>query len=408
MSVAIVTDVALIEAAALLERRVVTPSTLFAANSLAQAVILHDQVLLGMTGTVGMRHEGIDFVAQNLERDFARRPTISDFSADALNADSGNQTFSYWIAPDRITANSLPNVEIAHFSVVEDFLRARRMSDIIGASALLDSFGVAGSRSGHAKDATLFSAFNAEVMSKGGQPLSPDDLLTVRDMAWLAAAGYTASRVLNFEVYHALIERPFYADQLKRPLGPLELVQRASVAIEPEEAWFGEISIPPFFGMILSDQRFSSRDFWSLLIDARDRNSKFRGAIGSFQAAFGCARTKGEQQDILNEYNRAWTALIERQEYFAKERILYIIADAAKTLGKSLLDQLVKLQRFESAVGKVGGLAVLWQDMRQIAPNGAARDLLGRHFGSVPSAEHWNQVSDAVKRVNTAAALSAK
>jgi hypothetical protein len=405
MNRAIVTDIALIETAALLEQRVVTPSTLFAANSIAQAVIFHDEVILGITGLVGMSHDGIDFIADKLDRSVARRPTIGEFSNE-IDDGSTYATLLHWVAADQTTANSAADVEVAHFSVVQDFLRARRLADITGESSLLDDFGVRGGRRGDIANQRLFSTFNADVVSRGGQPLSPNDLITVRDMAWLAAAGYTLSRALKVDVYHALIERPFYAGQLRKPQGPLELVRRASAALEVEEAWFKDVRVPPFFGMILSEPTFSVRDFWSLLLQARMRHSDFRAAISTFEMAFRNARTKGEQRDILDDHTRAWDALLERRDYFARERILYVIADAAKTLGKSLLDRLVELQRFEHATGKVGGLVKLWDTMRQIAPDENVRELLGSHFGSAPSDAHWAKVGHIVKAVNSAAGLS--
>ncbi len=54
-NIVIVTDTLLLEVGSLIENEIVTPSTLFALNSLIQAVTLHDKVILGLCGFVGER-----------------------------------------------------------------------------------------------------------------------------------------------------------------------------------------------------------------------------------------------------------------------------------------------------------------------------------------------------------------
>lgn len=411
MKKAIVTDMVLEEVEALFERRVVTPSTLFAANSLAQAVILHDEVCLGMVRSAGALLSGGEFVeAQFLDlhlgADSPRRPQVAEPNFEIEDSSPySSAPITYWLAPESFVSNTSVETELAHLEVVLDFLRARQLTDITGDDALLDNFGVHGGRRVNLVDECKFNEFNKDVLKAGGKVLTPNDLTTVRDLAWLAAAGLTVAWARKYEVYHALLERPLYAGQLPRPGGPLELVEKMAEENQAVDFWAGEIGLPPFFGMIISDRHFSVQDFWSLLWQMRDRHEEFRISVGGFEASIYGAATQRELKSILAEYRSSWDALLTQKNYKTEHRLLYTVADAVASNGKSLMKELIEANRAERKILHTGGLVRLWDDMEAITPATRAPELLQRHFGSVPDDRTWTNVHALVKKVNSAAGI---
>lgn len=409
MSKAIVTDMVLEEVMALFERRVVTPSTLFAANSLAQAVILHDTVVLGMVGAVGAKLGGGLFVEGQFAEigiagDTLRRPAITE-SGFTISDESpyAKAPLTHWLAPDQFSANVSVEAEASHLSVVLDYLRARKLSDLTAESALEDHFGVRGGRKAQVVNPAAFKRFNEDVLKGGGKALTANDLTVVRDLSWLAAAGITVAWANKYEIYHALLERPLYAGQLPRPGGPLELVGKLTDENSLTEFWAEDLVLPPFFGMVVSDPQFSLEDFWQLLWASRERHEPFRQAIGEFELAVYAASTQRELRGILQAHRQSWQALIARQQYRAEHRLLYTVSDAAASLGKSVLKELTDADRAEKKISRTGGLVQLWDDIGGIAPAARAAELLGHHFGSIPDARAWSQIRSLVNQLESAA-----
>jgi len=136
MSTAIVTDLVLNDVESLFERGLVTPSTLFAANSLVQAVVLHDDVILGMTPALGGRPTAVDFVenafsALRLGHATPHRPKIADPAFNVNPDENGDPIpLSDWLSPYSYPQSDSWKMEKSHFEAVHDFFRARK---VIGA-----------------------------------------------------------------------------------------------------------------------------------------------------------------------------------------------------------------------------------------------------------------------------------
>lgn len=411
MRKAIVTDLVLQEVEALFERNVVTPSTLFAANSLAQAVILHDQVFLGMIGTVGGSPSGGLFVESKF-RDLhlgdasPRRPVVIEPEFE-ISKDSPyyKVPIETWLAPRNILNLHSIETEINHLELVLDFLRARRPSDITADTALFDSFGVQEGYGRSTADKIKFSKFNEDVRKAGGRDISPTDLTTIRDMAWMAAAGSIVAHEHNYEVYHSLIERPLYAGQLLEAGGPLALVKKMEEANQPPVFWAREMVLPPFFGMIISDQNFNANDFWSLLWQMRDRHEDFRTAITKYETAIQVATTQGELNAILADHQESWDTLLALRKNVADRRILYTVADAVISAGSSFMKYAQTKNTENIKISRTGGLVRLWDDIGAIAPATKVPELLRQHFNSVPDALAWKELHSLVKKINSTAGL---
>jgi hypothetical protein len=411
MGTAIVTDMILEEVEALFEQRVVTPSTLFAANSLAQAVVLHDRVFLGMVAAAGASLSGGDFVQDafsqlRLGQEAPRRPDVVEAEFDIGDATPlGRAPIMHWLSPDRFTASTTAVAETGNLEVVLDYLRVRRLSDIIQDAALLDNFGVEGGPIADVVDPGKLASFNEEVRQAGGKDFYANDLTVLRDIAWLAAAGITVAWARRYEVYHALLERPFYAGQLPRPGGPLELVQTLAEQDQLSHFWAQDMVLPPFFGMVVSDPRFSVADFWALLWASRERHAAFRQAIAQFEAATYAATSQRELSALLADHRASLQALIERRQYQSENRLLYTVSGLLTSAGKSVLKDLEAADRADKKIARTGGLVRLWDDVGSIAPATQVPQLLQRHFGRVPDPRAWSQVHTLVKQVNSAAGL---
>ena len=403
---AIITDMALIEAMAFIEDGVVTPSTLFAMNNLVQAVVLHDSVFLGMAGLVGAGYGQSCQVAELLGSEISGVPSVGQFHED-IDQEVYPQIL-HWVASERPIASLSVTAELDHLSVVLDYLRARKISDITDKDSLTQAFGVKkafGTPSAVIANQQLFESFEAEIAKKGGTSISPNDLLALRDLAWSAAAGYTLSRILHFNIYHSLLERPFYASELTEPKGPLKLVSKAMEELSIENAYFDEIAVPPFLGLILSSRNFEPRFFWKMLLDARHKYRRLRKSVKEFHEAWHGAATVREQRDLLLIHNRAWKALLDKEEYLGRERILYVLVRALITTGKTAVTEAIQFSQLKQAIGSVGGLVKLWKDMQDIVPSKDGRRVLGKHFQNLTTAAHWKEINRRIACVNSAAAL---
>lgn len=404
---AIVTDMALIEATVFIEDGVVTPSTLFAMNNLVQAVVLHDTVILGMAGLVGSNHPRINAIADALGTDISKIPRIGQFQ-DALPA-SVYPKILHWVASDRPIASISASAEFNHLSVVLDYLRVRKLVDINEDHSLKNNFGVVkpfSSSTAVVDDQRIFQLFEVAVAAKGGTPITANDLWALRDLAWTASAGYTLSRNLHVNVYHSLTERPFYGSELREPKGPLNLVSKATEEVTIEDAYFDEILIPPFLGLILSNASFQRDVFWQILLDTRQKHRKFRKSITQFHQAWHSAKTVGEQRKLRQTHERAWEALLGKEEHLANERMTYRLGRAVTSGGRSLMTDAIKLDRFGQAISAIGGLVRLWKDLQDVTPAKDGRRVLGQHFADLASPEHWQTIQKLVASVNSAAGLT--
>jgi len=408
-NIAILTDTLLLEVGALVENEVVTPSTLFALDSLIQAVTLHDKVILGLCGFVGGRISTVETLQLNLGKDIAKLSHVGYL--DKFIPNEVYRDILYWVGGLSLLPNLSMKTEIDHLSVVNDYLNARKLQDIVRKDALENNFGVQekiAQRRAIVCDENKFKAFNQDVLTHGGEGISANDLLAVRELAWQTAAGYNLGNALRIEVYHSLIERPFYGRELREPKGPLALVRQAVDELSIEEAWFTEIDIPPFLGILLSNPVFRLKDIWVMIRDIRETHRLFRKAVTEFKNEWLAAKTRGEQRKILREHTRAWEALLGKEHYMETQRITYILGKAAKTLGKSLLDDAIEFDKYGQALRTVGGLVKLWKNMQDITPLQDGRKVLKGHFSQVADPNHWREVRKLVANVNSAVQLEGR
>jgi hypothetical protein len=411
-NIALITDNTLIEAAALIKKGIVTPSSLFAANSLVQAVILHDQVILGVAGLASISHESIPFIHNELSAEVSRVPKVGDFQkeiSEVPGAEDEYPNILYWVASERPVANAELDSEVDHFSVVLDYLRVKDLSDITDENALEEKFGIGKPFAGpqvEILDKKLFDSFNKDVVEKGGISFTPNDLFALRDLAWTAAAGYNLSALLNMEVYHSLLERPFYANELKKPHGPLNLPKQAEAELGNVTLNCKEIDIPPFLGLILKEKSFDRKHFFSFLLESRKKHQSFRKAVSEFNYEFNAVNTKGEQLKLVKEYEDAWKALIDRTEYYSKERITYFLGRWAANPIKALMEDLIRRDQYNQRIDRVGGLVKLWKDLQDIVPSNDGRTVLNKFFNKLPTTNHWEKVQKLLKHVNSAAGLN--
>lgn len=408
-NIAILTDTLLLEVGSLIENEVVTPSTLFALNSLIQAVTLHDKVILGLCGFVGGKISTIENLQSNLGKDIAKLSSVGYL--DKFIPKEVYRDILYWVGGLSLLPNLSAKTEINHLSVVKDYLSARKLQDIVRKDALENDFGVQekiAERRAIVCSENSFRAFNQDVLAHGGERISANDLFAVRELAWQAAAGYTLGNVLRIEVYHSLIERPFYGRELREPKGPLALVRQAVDELSIEEAWFTEIDIPPFLGILLTNPVFRVKDVWMMIRDIRETHRLFRKAVTEFKGEWLAAKTIGEQRKLLREHTRAWEALLGKERYMETQKITYILGKAAKTLGKSLLDDATEFDKYGQALRTVGGLVKLWENMQDITPLQDSREILKRHFSQVADPNHWREVRKLVANVNSAVELEGR
>lgn len=407
---ALITDITLIETNALIEEGIVTPSTLFAANSLVQAFVLHDKVILGTSGLAGMSHSAIDNINFLVGNSVARKPQIGEFVDEVSQvSEDAYSNLLYWVASEHLVANLNQDSEINHFSLVLDYLRTKKLSDLTDEDALTKNFGIRksfGDRDTTIADHSLFNLFNDNVISKGGTPISVNDLYVLRDLAWIAAGGYMLSRCTNSEVYHSLLERPFYASELKRPEGPLNLVNRAVSELDIEEIHFDEVKIPPFLGLIFSDKLFHRKDFYKLILESRERHEQFRNSISHFNRDWKSAKNIGDQRRLIKDQKDAWDALMQKEEHYANERITYFLGRWAASFKKAIMEDLIRRDQYNQRIDKVGGLVKLWYELQDIIPTTDGRAILSKHFENLPTISHWEKVSKLLDIVNSSASLN--
>lgn len=379
-----------------------TPSGLYALNSVVEATILHDRVLLGLFGIAGGQHASVKQLEEGLGSDIAQVPDVLQFE-DRFSVDDYAQLL-YWVGGPGRLVNASADAELGNLGVIADYFRVSDTPPLLTEGSFESAFGVR-SVSGHygtVVDSVRFQAFNQQIKSAGGTPISPNDIVSIQDLAWQAAAARSIGATLAVELYPSLMERTFYFDLLRKPRGPLQLVHELKRELSLADLWLDEIEIPPFVGMALRDVRGDASKFWQVVRDLRSKHEAFRASVANFRTAWSSAKTLKEQRDLLLSHQRAWNALLQKEDLRRTKRLTYVLGRAATTLGKSLMDEAIELDRFDQALHQVGGLVKLWDDARSIPTTTESRELLERLFQEVAPPTHWKRVralTEAVENI---------
>ena len=394
---AFLSDRLVVEAIRFLEKRVATPSTLFALNSLVQAIILHDQLVVGLASMVGAELPEYQIIREKLGDDVSPRVFAPNF--DDLNSNLMKDTY-YWLAPTHFSAVESTAHEVPMLTVLVDFLHIGTINDLVAdEDTFCERFGVKKPFAHHdaqIEDQQAFNRLKGHLITHGRSLISPNDLLSIRDQAGLVAAGVAIGKVTGRDFYHALHERPLVANEMEGQ-GPKRLVQlMESELYDGSTIGIEDIDIPPFLGMIMSEREDWLENFWELVLELRRRHVKFRNVYGDFQIAWRLAN-RGEQRILKRDYDQAWSALLEKENYRCEQRFSHATLQALLSAGKSIAKSAIELDRFDQAICRVGGLVRLWGDMNAITSQHNARNMISRKCNDVASELQWREVVQGIQ-----------
>jgi hypothetical protein len=394
---AFLTDRLVVEAIRFLERRSATPSTLFAVNGLVQAIILHDHIIIGLASMAGANLPEYQHIRDKLGADVA--PRIVGPSFGELQGALRSEIY-YWLTPITCPVVKESSHEAPMLSVLLDFLQIGNVADLVlDEDRFCERFGIKGPYGRYdaqVEDQRAFDVLNSDLKKHGRQPISPNDLLSLRDQAGLAAAGIAIGKATGRDVYHALHERPFIANEMQAQ-GPKKLVGLMEKALyEGPIIGFENIDVPPFLGMVISGGEDWLEKFWERVISLRERHAAFRKVYGDFQIAWRSAN-RGEQRILKQEYDRAWAALLEKVKYRREQRFSHMTLQALLSGGKSVAKMAIEVDRFDQAICRVGGLVKLWTDMNSITSQENARSIIARKCPDVASERQWREIARGIQ-----------
>ncbi|EHJ91476.1 hypothetical protein [Vreelandella boliviensis] len=390
---AFLSDRLAIEAMGFLDKGLATPSTLFALNNLVQAVVLHDHLIVGLSSMAGSQIPDSTTIREKLGNDIS--PCIVAPEFDHLGENLNKNVF-YWIAPDYLPAIQSTANEIPMLSVLIDFLHVGTINDlVIDEDQFCEQFGVSAYRGGPIRNQQAFNSLQSRLAIQRRESVTPDDLLALRDQAGMVAAGVSISKATGRDFYHSLHERPLIANEMSKH-GPKKLLHlMESELYEDSSIGIEDIDIPPFLGMLMTRPGDWVENFWEKALELREEHHNFRRVYGDFQTEWKGAN-RGEQRKLKLEYDRAWNALLKKEEYLCEKRISHMALQALTTGGKSLADMMVEVDRFDQAISRVGGLVPLWKDMNSITSQNDARKIISEKCSHISSGTEWRGVVQGI------------
>jgi len=132
----LLTEAVIIEAIACLSGTApLTPSGLYALNSVVEATILHDRVLLGLVGIVGSKHASVEQLEEGLGSDIAQAPNVLQF-ADRFPAGDYGQLLHWIGGPGMYLVNASADAELGNLGVIADYFRVSDTPPLLTAVVL--------------------------------------------------------------------------------------------------------------------------------------------------------------------------------------------------------------------------------------------------------------------------------
>jgi hypothetical protein len=203
---------------------------------------------------------------------------------------------------------------------------------------------------------------------------------------------------LGIQFYPSLLEVPVYYSFLRKPppVGPLSVIQQAKQELRNLEAWYYQTKIPAFAGMVLK-QCVRLDEVPASLLDVRARHKEYRQTHTLFCEGMKIADSLGKQRELIREHERAWAALLNKNERAQTTRITHLLGKFIVPIlsfeWSGVTNQLLDLDKDDQALATVRGLVDLWSAMKEAPPEGPLSvKLLEEIFDDIGSPEHWQQI----------------
>ena len=387
------TDRLCLEAMQFIERGVATPSTLFAANSLIQAVVLHEHVVVGLSAFMGANFGAIDTIKGKLGSGIAPN-NIIDPDLPTISTEMASNLY-FWLSPVNLTMIQSSQSELSNIEAAADIVRVLSHQQL---TLKDDEFeiltGVRHSPTGEAmiSNRDVFDTFCMQLQQKQIAVFSPSDLLALRDTAGLIEAGSVLSQFTGCQLYTALQERIFQGHGIQYQ-GPAKIVK--NMENELYDGWIlglQEFTVPPFLGILLSMFKDWDGRFWQRILDLRQRYTALRTAIGTFQIEFKYG-SMSQRRRLKKDFDTGWAALLESFDDDQMKQLVKLACNPVE-FARAGYER-------HTDIASVSCLISLWKDMGDISQSCLVHEILAKKCEDVTSIHDWQRVSRLMQSFTT-------